>query len=534
MTGFSWEQGTMESSVVRLERKPWIATGPRDKIRTIEELGVITQRLRQAGETVVQAHGTFDLLHLGHVRHLEAASSLGDVLVVTVTGDRFVNKGPGRPAFSDGLRAEMLAALQCVDWVAICQSPDAVKAIEFIRPNIYVKGQDYQDPERDITGKIKYERQAVEENGGRLHCTDELVFSSTELVNRYFNIFGADIRVHLDALRANDGLNEIINLVESVRDRRVVLVGDAIIDEYQYVLPIGKPPKEHIIATRFQDQELFAGGVFAAANHVASYCAEVDVITSLGASESYEDLIRRSLLPNVRLHAVNRPDVPTTLKQRLIDPSSMRKLFEVCYMNDESLTANVQEEFDKLITQVALNADVVIVTDFGHGLVGPSSIELLSSASRFLAVNTQSNSANLGYNLITKYPRADYVCVDEPEARLAVGDRVSKIDDIARMLSESHIDCAKIIITHGKNGCVTFDRSDGVHRIPAFARKVIDTMGAGDAFLSITAPLVAAGGSMHNVGFIGNIAGAMKVEIVGHRRFIDKPTLIKGVKALLA
>src|SRR5262249_41140324 len=87
----------LEQSVVRVAPPPRTMASPRDKIRAIVELAAITQRLRHAGKTVVQAHGTFDLLHLGHVRHLEAACKLGDVLIVTVTADRFVNKGPGRP-----------------------------------------------------------------------------------------------------------------------------------------------------------------------------------------------------------------------------------------------------------------------------------------------------------------------------------------------------------------------------------------------------------------------------------------------------
>ena len=521
------------NNIVKLERHPWVSSDPRDKVRTIEELGTITQRLRQSGKVVVQAHGTFDLLHLGHVRHLEAARALGDALVVTVTGDAFVNKGPSRPAFLEGLRAEMLAALQCVDWVAINRSPDAVSAIEQVRPNLYVKGQDYQDPEGDITGKIKYERQAVEAYGGRIHFTDDLVFSSTELINRYFSNFEPNVREHLNALRADGGLTAMLKLIDKIRDYRIVLVGDAIIDEYQYVLPIGKPSKEHILATRYQDQEIFAGGVFAAANHVASFCAQVDVVTCLGALESHEDLIRQSLRPNVHLHAIKRPGVPTLRKRRLVDPSSMRKLFEVYFMDDEPLTGGLQQELDALIADLTPRADTVIVTDFGHGLIGPSSIDLLASLSRFLAVNTQANSANMGYNLISKYPRADYVCIDAPEARLAVADRVSKIGDIAHRIVETEIDCSNIIITHGKYGCVTCERHNGVHTIPAFASKVVDTMGAGDAFLSITAPLLAAGGSMRHVGFIGNVVGALMVEIVGHRRSIEKPSLVKAITALL-
>src|SRR6201994_5157385 len=141
---------------------PAAATTPRDKIKSVEELAAISAQSRAAGLVVVHAHGTFDLLQLGHVRHLEAARKLGDVLIVTVTADRFVNKGPGRPVFNGTLRAEMLATLEYVDWVAINESPDAVTALEQIAPSIYIKGQDYQNPLGDVTGKIMLERDAVE------------------------------------------------------------------------------------------------------------------------------------------------------------------------------------------------------------------------------------------------------------------------------------------------------------------------------------------------------------------------------------
>jgi rfaE bifunctional protein nucleotidyltransferase chain/domain len=525
----------MESSVAKLIRKPPVGppASPREKVRMLDEVGAICEQSRSAGRTVVQAHGTFDLLHLGHVRHLEAARKLGDVLIVTVTADRFVNKGPGRPVFNAELRAEMLATLEYVDWVAVNDAPDAVSAIERIRPSIYIKGQDYQNPEGDITGKITLERDAVEAHGGRIHFTDEVMFSSTELINRHLNIFEPHIREHLDALRQNGGLGELCDLIESVADYRVLLVGDAIIDEYQYVLPMHKTPKENMIATRYQDRELFAGGVFAAANHVASFCKQVDVLTCLGDFDSHEDLVRQSLKPNVGLRTFTRPGAPTTLKRRFVDPSYMRKLFEVYFMNDEALPPDVQAEVDNAIAEIASDYDVVIATDFGHGLIASSSIDALTKNARFLAVNTQSNSANLGYNLITKYRRADYVCIDAPEARLAVSDRVSNVGDIARRLAENYVDCSKIIVTQGKHGCVTFESGGIVHTIPAFAKNVVDTVGAGDAFLAVTAPLVAVGAPMDRVGFIGNVVGALKVEIVGHRRSIEKVSLIKGINGLL-
>ena len=505
----------------------------RDKICTIDELAAAVDGLKNAGKTVVQAHGAFDLLHLGHVRHLEAARRLADVLIVTVTADEFVSKGPGRPVFSEQLRAEMLAALEYVDWVAVNPSPDAVSAISTIKPSIYIKGQDYLNPQGDVTGKIVREREAIESCGGHIAFTDEITFSSSHLINRHVNVFEAHVHEHLRKLREDGGLARLIELIESIKDYRVLFVGDAIVDEYQYVLPMGKSPKENMIAARFQDNELFAGGVFAAANTLASFCREIGIITCLGEGDSYEDFIREQLKPNVHMDVLWRPGAPTTRKCRFIDPSYMRKLFEVYFMDDEPLTKALEQSLNAKIEEVTPAYDLVVVTDFGHGLISQSAVSALTSSARFLAVNAQTNSANAGFNLITKYPRADYLCIDGPEARLAMQDRISSLGDIARDKLAKMIDCSKIIVTQGKDGCVTFEAGQPIHTIPALAEHVVDTVGAGDAFFAATAPLVHAGGAMHNVGFIGNAVGALKVATVGHRNPVDKVSVIKAIMGLL-
>jgi sugar/nucleoside kinase (ribokinase family) len=174
-----------------------------------------------------------------------------------------------------------------------------------------------------------------------------------------------------------------------------------------------------------------------------------------------------------------------------------------------------------------------MVTDFGHGMLQPSTIALLAEKAKFLAVNAQSNSANLGYNLITRYPRADYICIDTHEARLAVGDKFKEVADIISEDLSGSIDCNKITVTLGSDGCVTFENGGEVCEVPAIAGSPIDTVGAGDAFFAITAPIAASGAAMKDVGFIGNIAGGLKMGIVGHRRSIEKTSLIKTATALL-
>ena len=496
-----------------------------EKIRPLEDLAEICAEARQNSEVVVLAHGVFDLLHMGHVRHLEAALREGTMLIVTITADEFVNKGPGRPVFPEHMRAEMLAALQYVDFVGINYGPSAEPVIRLLKPSIYVKGSEYESLDEDVTGKIKSEKCAVEEYGGRLLCTRDITFSSSSLINRYFNIYDPRLRQFLDRVRTDVGLDRLLNLVDSIRDFRVLFVGDTIIDEYQFVQPMNKPAKEHIIAAKYDGREVYAGGVIAAANHLATFCREVEIITTLGTEDSHEELVRKSLHPNVRLIVVHRDKTPTTRKLRFVDPSYMRKMFEVYFFDDspygQAITATVASH----IAERAPKADVVVVTDFGHGFVVPSLIPLLRETSKFLAINAQTNAGNQGYNLITKYPAADYICVDEPEARLAVADKYSDVIDIAEQHLPARIACDKFIITNGKHGCISFDKRRGSAAcIPAFTSTIVDTVGAGDAFLAVTAPLVRAGGDIDHVGFIGNAAGAIKVGIVGHRRSVEKPS----------
>ena len=507
----------------------------RSKIVSVEDLPGIAARAKAEGKTVVMAHGVFDLLHLGHVRHLEAARREGSVLIVTLTADAFVNKGPGRPAFPEHLRAEMLGALEYVDWVAVNHQPSAEGLLRSVAPNVYVKGVEYADAGADVTGKITPEREAVESGGGRIVFTDDVTFSSCTLGNACLIVYDPSLRRYLDEMRSRGALDDLLAAVEAVRHMRVLFVGDAIVDEYNYVSPLGKSPKENMIATLFQEQERFAGGVFAAANHAAGLCAQVDVITCLGAADGHEALVRDYLRPNVGLTALWRDTVPTTRKARFIDSYSLRKLFEVYHMDDSPMPEHLDATLCGILGERAGDYDLVVVTDFGHGLLSRSARQVLQDKARFLAVNTQTNSANTGFNLINKYARADFVCLDSNEARLATRDKFSDMADIAGRTLPAVIDCPRLIVTQGKHGCVGFDAGDagGPCRVPALTSTIVDTVGAGDAFFAVTAPMVAAGVPMPLVGFLGNAAGALKVGIVGHRTPVEKAPLVKFITALL-
>jgi rfaE bifunctional protein nucleotidyltransferase chain/domain len=504
-----------------------------DKFKSFDDLAAACGKLRSTGKSIALAHGTFDLLHLGHVRHLREAKGGSDVLVVTLTADEFVNKGPGRPVFTGPQRAEMLAALDFIDLVAINHAPTAEPVINAVRPDFYVKGSDYVDADKDVTGKIVDEQRAVEEHGGRIRFTDDITFSSSELINRHLGVFDPPVQAYLDQVRVSPGLDSLIELIDRVADMRVLMIGEVILDEYQYVLPSGQPSKENIIATRYEDTELFAGGVIASANHAAGFCGQVDVITTIGAEDRREDVIDACLRSNVSLKPFYRPGSPTTRKLRYVDNSFLGKLFEVQFIDDRPLPDDQRRVLNEMLVDIAPRYDAILVNDFGHGLISGDTVGTICGLDTFMALNAQTNSANRGYNLVTKYPRADYVCIDAPEARLAVGDRFSDLETIASQSLPARMDCGKIILTHGRNGCTTYEQGVGSRTIPALTQTVVDTMGAGDAFFAVTALLAKAGGKVADLGLIGNMVGALKVGIVGHRESIDKVSVVKALTGAL-
>ena len=503
------------------------------KLKSIAELGEIAGRARSEGRATVLCHGVFDLFHVGHVRHLKAARREGDMLIVTLTADKHVNKGPGRPVFSERLRAEMISALEFVDFVGINDAPSAEPVLNAVRPQVYVKGSDYKQPEDDVTGEIVTEKNVVESHGGKIVFTEDITFSSSELINKHLDIYEPTLAQHLERMRGNRALDRLLGLIDRIKDYRVTIVGDTIIDEYQYVVPMGKSAKENMIATLYRDREVFAGGVIAAANHLASFCKSVEILTCLGSDDPQEELLRNCLRENVTLTAIKRPGSPTTRKCRFVDTDySMRKLFEVYHMNDQPLAPALQAEFDNLIADRATSADVTVVTDFGHGLISRSSIATLGK-SKFLTVNAQSNSANYGFNLITKYPRADYICLDGPEARLAIGDKFVDPLTIAAQTLPQLVECPRLVVTQGKHGCFAYDRSNGIIHVPALTNTIVDTVGAGDAFFAVSSLFAAADAAMEDIAFVGNAAGAMKVGIVGHRSSVERTAFIKYLTAIL-
>lgn len=503
-----------------------------EKILSFEDLATIRQRFPD--KKIVQCHGVYDVLHAGHLSYFHAAKQYGDILVVTLTADQFVNKGPGRPYFTAKVRAAMIAALQDIDFVAISDFPLAVNSIEQLKPHFYVKGPDYRDKTKDVTGGIYAEESAAERHGGKLVFTDEETFSSSALINRFFVNWSEDQVAAIDKVRALGGEAKIEEVLNKVKQQKVLVVGEPIIDTYRFCVPENISSKSPSISARFLYEEDYAGGSLAIANHLADFCKEVHLQITHGGEPFVRELLKNKMDERVILHETIIPNIPTPRKTRYIAVDKSQRIFEITDLRSDQWSTHSAGEFSKKMVELSKGMDSVILADFGHGLFEGSVLEVTQQLKTFVALNVQTNSSNAGFNIFRKHKRFDYLSMDTKEARMSYHDRYSAPVDIGRRAQrELETMGASVAMTLGSNGSYFFKSGDGEYSSPAFADSVVDATGAGDAFFCLTACLLKAGSPPELIPFVGNVFAGLKTKIIGNKSSVSKAQLTKAVGAIL-
>ena len=219
-------------------------------------------------------------------------------------------------------------------------------------------------------------------------------------------------------------------------------------------------------------------------------------------------------------------------QKRYIDQYLNQKLFEVNYLNNSYIDSHCESKVIDYLTTTISKYDLVLVSDFGHGFITSKIIKTIEEFSKKVAVNTQTNAANVGYNMITKYQNLNYVCLDELEVRRAAQEKFAPIEEVARTVSNT-INSDYIMVTLGKKGSIAISRRKDMNRTPVFSTKVIDTVGAGDAFFAFTSPCIAQGMPLDLVSFIGNAVGALAVQIICNKKSIEKYELLEFINTIL-
>ena len=498
------------------------------KILSINELKKIISKKKYKTSLV---HGVFDILHIGHKRYFEEAKALADILIVSITTDKFVNKGPSRPIFNNNLRAEMLASLECIDYVVMSENETAVNIINQIKPNFYVKGNDYKDLKKDLSKNIYKEKKAVKKNRGKLVFTDNIQFSSSNIINNFYKpeaILGELKKLNLKPKEIN---KECMVSLSKISSLNIAIIGEIIIDEYIFSKEMDKPSKENIHAVNFKSKERYLGGIMAVARNLSEFCNKIDIFSTgcFGLNETNFIKSIEKECKNVKMH-LEKSNFQTIKKIRILNNNN-KKIFEIYkkkgenkYKQYEKLLKIIQDKFNKY--------DAVIMCDFGHGFFNKDIYELIIKKSKKVSINAQTNSDNRGFNLVTKYKSANLICIDEPEIRLALTDNFSTIKILAEKLAKK-IKFDKLIVTRGNSGISIFVKNSQKRLIEvslsAFELNPVDTIGAGDAVLGITSLLNCKKVEPEILAFLGNIFGALATKYLGHSFSIKKKDVLKAV-----
>ena len=488
---------------------------------SLQNLASASTKLKSKGYKIGLCHGVFDVIHTGHLSHFEEVRKKCDYLFVTVTEDKFVNKGPNRPVNNHYFRAKVLESLRQVDFVGINFSPDASSSISQIKPDFYFKGKDYKG-KKDLTERLEKEVKEVKKINSKIIYTESPLKSSTEIINKSFSyILDSKLTKFLENKNKKNLLLESLISLKKIQNQKVLIIGDAIIDQYDSVKPLNKPIKETILATRYLKTDIFLGGIFAAATNLSQFNNNVSICTVMGKDKDVKSEITK-FTKKIKSKIFYEKNKVTTRKKRFVESAYNKKINEVYFMNDDLLGPDNKKKIISYLKKETKKFDVVILIDYGHGFIDEDIYNVLRKNSKFLAINCQTNSANLGFNLITKYPFSDFICIDEPELRLAASNNKDDIETIVSKQISKKIKCKNISITRGREGSFSFMNSKNLNTPALISDKVIDTIGAGDVFLVITSLLYSVKSDQLITNIIGNIAGALKVDILGHSKSISR------------
>jgi rfaE bifunctional protein kinase chain/domain/rfaE bifunctional protein nucleotidyltransferase chain/domain len=487
--------------------------------------------LRRKKKKIVLCHGVFDLLHLGHIKHLKSAKSLGDYLIVSVTSNRFIKKGPGQPIFNQQQRKELLNELKIVDEVIISDTESAEDVIRVVKPNFYVKGPDYKINNLDKSKKIFYEKKLVQKYGGEVKYTNDITFSSTNIINKSNYIFNEDQRIFIEKIKKRFSYEKIFQLLQSLKILKVYIVGELIIDNYCFGNVVGKSGKEPYLVLKKKFDETYVGGSGAIARHISSFVKSAELLSPFGKERNIQKILNKTFNKNIKTDLVKlNSTFNTIIKTRFVDEISNYKLFG-SYILPDKISKDMER---KLLGKVKKSKffDLVLVCDYGHNFITSKIANQLMKYKKFISINTQVNAANIGYHTVNKYLNCDLLIINESELRQELKDNLTDIIILSKILVKRN-KIQKLIVTRGKEGAFLIDKNFKIVYCPAFVNSPVDKVGAGDAMLSLTSLCLKNNFDPELALFIGSIAAAISIQGLGNKENVDFNKLDRIVEYLM-
>jgi rfaE bifunctional protein kinase chain/domain len=483
------------------------------KIKTIEEIcDAIGPRPRN--HKVIMCHGTFDVVHPGHIRHMLYAKTKADILIASLTGDKHVTKGNMRPYVPEELRAINLAALEMVDYVVIDHDPTPLKNLSILQPDFFAKGYEYTAGA--VHPKTQEEINILDGYGGEMIFTPgDIVYSSSALIE----LAPPSIAIEkLLTLMECEGVSfkDLRDALSSLRGIKVHVVGDTIVDSYTYCSMIGGMTKTPTMSVRFEKRVDYTGGAAVVAKHLRAAGAEVVFSTVLG-SDDYKNFVLNDLANSgVTCLPIIDETRPTTNKNAIV--AETYRLLKVDTLDNRSISDKILERLKKQIQDIS--AQAIVFSDFRHGIFNKSTIPTLSAAIPSDMFKVADSQVASRWGNILEFEGFDLITPNEREARFALGDQDSVVRPLAGELFRRAA-CKTLLLKCGSRGIIVYRSAQledyrAFFVVETFADRVIDAVGAGDALLAYSTLALVATKNEVIASILGNMAAGVECEHEGN------------------
>jgi rfaE bifunctional protein kinase chain/domain/rfaE bifunctional protein nucleotidyltransferase chain/domain len=494
------------------------------KIIPFKNLELHFQKIKKKKKKIVQCHGVFDIVHPGHLRHFAFCKSKGDILVVSLTADRHINKGLYRPLVPEQLRAHNLAAFEIIDYVIIDKFKYPYEILKKIKPNFFAKGQEYENKKSPLTQE---ESKIVQKFGGKIiFSPGDIVYSSTKIIqNSKPNISYDKLKLYLDYKKIN--LDDLKKIILNLKKIKVHVVGDLIIDTHTQCSVVGGLHKTPTLSVSVNSTKNYIGGAGAVASHFKSFTNKVELTSLISNDEIGIRALRDLKKLKIKVNNFIEDGRHTTNKNSYYVDSY--KLLKVDKVSNETIS---QETILKILKILKKNkSDIVVFSDFRHGMFNEEIIKRFKLAMNkkiFLVADSQVASR---WGNIIDFKNFDLITPTEKEARLSLLEQDMPIRPLADKILK--ISKAKnVILKLGDRGLISLDKNRKEYiSLDPFVDKVIDSTGAGDALLAYSAASLYVTKSLLLSSIIGLLAACCKCEVNGNVP-VSKEQILKKIDNL--
>ena len=494
------------------------------KISSLEKIKKILGK-RPRKKKVILCHGNFDVVHPGHVRHLIYAKSKADLLIVSITADQYIQKGVYRPFVPENLRAQNLAAFEMVDYVIIDQNKTSIKILKNLKPDFYAKGFEYSSGE--LPPATQEESKVVEKYGGEMIFTPgDVVYSSTKLLN--LSQPKIDNYKILDLMERNKiSFNSLRDTLKKIKKLRVHVIGDTIIDTHTKTNLIGGYLKTPTPSVLYQETKDYTGGAAIVAKHLKKAGAKVCFTTILGNDKLKDFVIGEMKKSKIKLNFIVDKTRPTTNKNTIM--ATGYNLLKIDKVDNQPISGSILNRIKDVILKE--KADIVIFSDFRHGIFNKSSIPILTSSIKKGTFKVADSQVATRWGNITDFKNFDLITPNEKEARFSLADQDASISGLTQQLDKK-INSKNLILKLGERGLFGQGKSNpNGFALPSFTKKIVDAVGAGDALLSYASLALAATKSVLIASILGSLAASCECEKDGNI-VIDPDEVNKKLKKL--